>query len=156
MTENWLTPAEAGLWRQWVDVQWKLERRLSEQLRPFGLTHGEYAILSILEANGPTGCRMTRLGELTQNPKTRLTQQVRRLEQAHLVSRAAVEEDARGVRVVLTDEGRRVLAAAAPGHSHVVRELVVGHIGEEDARVFARVLRDIENRLDAQGQAAGS
>ena len=155
MSESWLSPAEAGLWRQWVDVHWKLERRLAEQLRPFGLTHGEYGILSILETHGADGCRMTRLGELTQNPKTRLTQQVRRLERSQLVSRAAVEEDARGVRVVLTDEGRRVLIAAAPGHSRLVRELVVGPIGHEDAHVFSRVLHDIESRLDEQGCRPG-
>ena len=149
MAGSWLTHAEAALWRQWIDVQWKLERRIAEQLRPFGLTHGEYAILSILEAHDPDGCRMTQLGELTQNPKTRLTQQVTRLERSGFVSRAPVKEDARGIRVILAAEGRSVLAAAAPGHSRLVRELVVGPISEADAGVMSRVLEDIQSRLQA-------
>jgi DNA-binding MarR family transcriptional regulator len=56
---------------------------------------------------------------------SRVTRQIRRLEQAGLVRRQASPDDGRGVLAAVTDEGRDVLALAIVTYAQAVRQRFV-------------------------------
>ncbi|MBT2422368.1 hypothetical protein J7F01_32350 [Streptomyces sp. ISL-22] len=56
--------------------------------------------------------------------------------------------DGRGAFVVLTPEGRQVIAEAAPRHVWAVRRLCIEPLTPEDLRAFARVADRIVEHLE--------
>jgi DNA-binding MarR family transcriptional regulator len=71
-------------------------------------------VLSRLSDAGTDGLRMQELEETSLFTRSGLTRLVDRIEAAGLVRREPVPGDRRGVRVVLTEEGRRRHDAAGP------------------------------------------
>ncbi|TAK00532.1 MAG: MarR family transcriptional regulator [Chloroflexota bacterium] len=84
-----------------------------------------FDVLSRLADAGPAGLRMQELEELALFTRGGLTRLVDRIEAAGLVQRAPVPGDRRGVRVVLTTDGRQRYAAALARHGEVI-ELAFG------------------------------
>ena len=62
------------------------------------------------------------LAEQLLSLPSRVTRQIRRLEDAGLVRREASPEDGRGVLASITDQGRDVVAAAMVTYSEAVRQ----------------------------------
>src|SRR5699024_3282033 len=114
--------------------------------RDAGLTFFEYMVLGMLaEADG--SLRMSMLAELTNGSLSRLSHVARRLEKQGLMTRQQDPDDGRATLAVLTDEGRRRVEKAAPGHVMYARELVVDAASPEDLATFGRVGELIVKRL---------
>lgn len=96
-----------------------------------------FDVLSRLADAPPVGLRMQELEELALFTRGGLTRLVDRIEAAGLVRREPVPGDRRGVRVVLTDEGRQRYAAAIARHLEVIE------------REFGRRLTDAQHRMVA-------
>jgi DNA-binding MarR family transcriptional regulator len=79
-----------------------------------------FDVLSRLADAGPTGLRMQELEELALFTRGGLTRLVDRIEAGGLVQREPVPGDRRGVRVVLTAEGRERHGAASARHREVI------------------------------------
>lgn len=79
-----------------------------------------FDVLSRLEDAGPAGLRMQELEELALFTRGGLTRLVDRIEGGGLVRREPVPGDRRGVRVVLTIDGRQRYAAALLRHREVI------------------------------------
>jgi DNA-binding MarR family transcriptional regulator len=79
-----------------------------------------FDVLSRLTDAGPAGLRMQELEQLALFTRGGLTRLVDRIEAAGLVRREPVPEDRRGVRVVLTADGRQRYAAAIARHREVI------------------------------------
>lgn len=79
-----------------------------------------FDVLSRLADAGPDGLRMQELEELALFTRGGLTRLVDRIEAAGLVRREPVVGDRRGVRVVLTVDGRQRYAAAFARHREVI------------------------------------
>jgi DNA-binding MarR family transcriptional regulator len=79
-----------------------------------------FDVLSRLSDVGPAGLRMQELEELAVFTRGGLTRLVDRIEAAGLVRREPVPGDRRGVRVVLTTDGRHRYAAALLRHREVI------------------------------------
>jgi DNA-binding MarR family transcriptional regulator len=77
-------------------------------------------VLSRLSDAGSEGLRMQELEQKSLFTRSGLTRLVDRIEAAGLVRREPVPGDRRGVRVVLTDEGRRRHDAAFADHYQVI------------------------------------
>jgi DNA-binding MarR family transcriptional regulator len=84
-----------------------------------------FDVLARLADAGPAGLRMQELEELALFTRGGLTRLVDRIEAAGLVQREPVPGDRRGVRVVLTADGRQRYAAALARHAEVI-ELAFG------------------------------
>lgn len=84
-----------------------------------------FDVLNRLDDAGTAGLRMQELEEVALFTRGGLTRLVDRIEAAGLVRREPVPGDRRGVRVVLTDDGRRRNAAALVRH----RELIEREFG---------------------------
>lgn len=145
---RWLDDGEMAAWHGFLEASNRVARHLEQQLRAeVGLSHPQYEILVRL-AGAPDGeLRMTELAELLITSKSGLTYQVGQLEKRGLVRRRSCATDVRGVLAALTDEGRRALDEAAPGHVAAVREALIDVLSARERQVLARALGRVGERL---------
>lgn len=117
-----LDVAEQRAWESFLDaalrVSGSLNRDLSEAHQ---LSLLDVRLLDILRGTETGSARMGDLAEQLVSLPSRVTRQIRRLEQAGLVRREASPEDGRGVLAAITDEGRAVLTAAIVTYAEAVR-----------------------------------
>jgi DNA-binding MarR family transcriptional regulator len=119
---NWLSPREDRAWRAFMHARHRLAVRLNQLLlQDSGLTEADYEILAVLSEH-PTG-RMPaqELCVLLQWEKSRLSHQVRRMQEQGLIVREPNPADGRSAMIVLLPAGRRAIEDAAPQHVHNVR-----------------------------------
>lgn len=93
-------------------AQQVLLARLNELLKPFGLTFARYEALMLLSFTRTGALPIGKVGERLQVHRTSATSIVQRLAADGLVEREPSERDGRATLARITDEGRRVAAAA--------------------------------------------
>jgi DNA-binding MarR family transcriptional regulator len=89
-----------------------LGRRFDEVLRPFGLTNGQFSLLMSL--NRPEPPPMGPVASLLAMDRTTLTAALKPLERRGLVKIAQDPSDRRSRILILTDDGKSLLAGAFP------------------------------------------
>lgn len=106
-----------------------LARRFDVALRPVNLTNGQFSLLMSL--NRPEPPRLGAVAQLLAMDRTTLTAALKPLERRGLVEARPDEADRRGRRLVLTEEGRRLLAAALPiwTATHAAIDTALGPFG---------------------------
>ena len=145
---KWLDSREDRAWRAFVHAPHQLFVRLNRHLvQESGLTDADYKVLVVLSEH-PTG-RMSaqELCGLLQWEKSRLSHQLRRMEELGLVLRKPNPADARSVMVCLQPAGRRTIKDAAPKHVYNVRRHFIDLFTPAELDTFAdlndRVLRHL-------------
>ena len=118
--------AEQRAWENFLDATLRiygvLNRTLSDSHK---LSLVDVRLLEILDKSETGSARMGDLAEQLLSLPSRVTRQIRRLEEAGLVRREASPEDGRGVLAGITDRGREVVAVAMVAYSDAVRERFV-------------------------------
>lgn len=154
---KWLDEREMAAWQGFLQASNRVGHHLEQQLKDdSGLSHPQYEILVRL-GDAPGGeIRMTELAKSLITSKSGLTYQVGQLEKRGLVLRRSCPTDVRGVFAVLTDEGRRALDEAAPGHVAAVREVLIDVLDEEELRLLAEGLGRVARRLRSDGDGGGT
>jgi len=89
-----------------------LARRFDEELRPLGLTNGQFSLLVSL--NRPEPPPMGPVAALLAMDRTTLTAALKPLERRGLVQVSRDSTDRRSRILILTDKGRELLARAFP------------------------------------------
>ncbi|WP_099025386.1 MarR family winged helix-turn-helix transcriptional regulator [Mycolicibacterium palauense] len=107
--------------------------RLATQRTRLPLPWAQARLLSTIEDHGEA--RISDLAALDHCSQPTMTTQVRRLEDAGLVTRTPDPNDARAVRIRITDEGRRVLQQARINRQAVIDPLVA-QLSDEDRDVL--------------------
>jgi len=87
-------------------------RQFDDALRPAGLTSGQYSLLMAL--NRPEPPTITMVAAVLAMDRTTLTANLKPLERRGLVAQKVDTTDRRNRRLILTEEGQRVLAGAVP------------------------------------------
>lgn len=146
---RWLDEREQRGWRALLALRDGLSRALERQLqRDSGLSLADYGVLVHLSEAPDERLRHYELGAAIDWEKSRLSHHLSRMVSRGLVARERCPEDSRGGYVVLTDQGRAVIRAAAPQHVAEVRRLFIDRIAPHhlDALIEmeALVLRDLE------------
>lgn len=137
---KWLTDDEQRTWRAWLDMNRLVSTATDRQLlQDAGMPAAYYAILVVLSEAPDRRMRMSALAEATDGSQSRLSHAVSRLEDRGWVERLRCSSDGRGWYAVLTDEGAKALAEAAPGHVACVRDSLFDVLDPEQQRA----LRDI-------------
>lgn len=137
---RWLDDTEMRAWLGLVQTLHLLPLALDRQLQAeAGIPHAYYTVLAMLSDAPEQSLRMSRLAALTATSMSRLSHSVARLEERGWVERRACPQDRRGAVAVLTDDGRRVLAAAAPGHVAEVRRRVFDLLSREQVEALADI-----------------
>lgn len=149
---RWLTAAELDSWLSVVRLiswlPWSIDQQLQ---RDSNLGMVEYQVLAMLSESPGRTMRMSSLAEVTNASLSRLSHLVKRLEGRGLVRREPNPTDGRFTNAILTDEGYRTLANAAPRHVAHVRSLVVDVLSAEQLRRLGRDADRIMARIDTSG-----
>lgn len=140
MTSRWLNTVEDRAWRGYRRMFTLLEGQLARELnRESDLSMADYTVLSNLAEAEERRWRITGLAEHMQWSQSRLSHQILRMEKRGLVGREEVAGDARGTIVVLTREGLRAIAEAAPGHFRAVRQHMIDLLTEGQLRALGDI-----------------
>ena len=115
-----------------------LARRFDEELRPYGLTNGQFSLLMSLNRPEPAG--IASLSSLLGMDRTTLTAALKPLERRGLVKVVTDSCDRRGRRLSLTPEGRTVLASTVPVWERTYLK-ITALLDEGDADYLRRSLR---------------
>jgi DNA-binding MarR family transcriptional regulator len=135
-TPDQLDGRELRAWRGFLRVHSRLVRALDVELeRDHGLSLTTYEVLLYLDDADDGRLRMHDLAASVLLSRSGLTRLADRLERESLITREACPDDARGSFAVITDEGRRRLAAARATHLDGVRRHFLSHLtaAEQDA-----------------------
>ena len=152
---RWLDEREAAMWRALREAWSGLEGALERQLTDAGLSGADYALLVPLsEADGDL-LRARDLAVRVGWERSRLSHQLRRMEQRGLVQRSECSEDARGTMIALTAQGRAALEAAAPGHVEAVRRHFVDLLEPAEVEVLRAVFERVRDALPARTDGCG-
>jgi DNA-binding MarR family transcriptional regulator len=117
-----------------------LARHFDDVLRPIGITSGQFSLLMSL--NRPEPPSISSVAQLLAMDRTTLTANLKPLERRGLLKIAVDKEDRRSRRLVLTAEGRTVLAKAFPlwRETHAAIEKKITESGPELVRTALRTL----------------
>jgi len=149
---KWLTAAEVDSWLSVVRLMTRLPWSIDQQLqRDSNLGMVEYQVLAMLSNRPGWTMRMSALAEVTNASLSRLSHLVKRLEARGLVRREPDPSDGRFTNAILTDEGFRTLADAAPGHVAHVRSLVIDVLSPEQLRRLGLTADRVMSRIDTSG-----
>lgn len=137
---RWLDEREAAAWQAVRDLGQPLWAALGRDLlRESGLSMADYHVLVVLSDTGAGSLPYRELACTTGWEKSRLSHQITRMERRGLVERHGCSDDGRAATITLTDEGRRVIEAAAPGHVAAVRKYLIDHLTDEQIGVLIEV-----------------
>src|SRR3954469_10820840 len=132
-TSELLDERELRAWRGMLKVHARLVKALDAELvSGHGLGITSYEVLLYL-ADAPEGrMRMHDLASSVLLSRSGLTRLVDRLERDSLISRVACDSDARGAYAVITEVGRRKLAAARATHLAGVRRHFLARLDDDE------------------------
>ena len=145
----WLTPEQLGSWLSLVKLMtwlpWLIDNQLQRDSR-LGMV--DYQVMAMLSKSPRRTMRLSSLAEVTNSSLSRLSRVITRLENRGLVRREPDSTDGRFTNAVLTEDGFRTLAAAAPRHVAQVRSLVIDVLSPEQLRRLGRDADRIMARID--------
>lgn len=145
---RWLDADEQRAWRAYLRMQGRLTARLNRQLQAdSGLSLADYEVLVHLTDRQEGRLRPFELQRDLQWEQSRLSHHLTRMERRGLVTREECEEDGRGAFVVISEEGRRAIRAAAPGHVETVRRLFFDGLTRRQVAALERLAEDVLDRL---------
>jgi DNA-binding MarR family transcriptional regulator len=145
-TPRWLDEREQGAWRAYIEMNAKLSARLNkEMLDESGISSADFAVLVQLSENR---MRVLELARAIGWEKSRLSHQLTRMQQRGLIERSNCDEDRRGAFVVLTDNGRSTVEAAAPRHVEAVRRYVFDELNPVQVEALGAIARTVVERLN--------
>lgn len=130
-------------------VQLRMSYEMNRQLQAdSGLSLADYDVLVALSNVGDDGMRVSDLAAQIGWERSRLSHQLRRMEQRGLTERRASVEDGRTTNVILTEMGQQAIEEAAPGHVDLVRGLFFDPLPENLLAPFTAALEHIHVNLD--------
>lgn len=144
----WLDDDEQAAWRAFLELRDELVIRLERDLQATsGLSGADYQVLVHLSEAPGAAARPVELCRSMRWEQSRLSHQLSRMEQRDLLIRRSCDDDGRGSVVVLTDEGRDAIVAAAPEHVRTIRRLLVDVLGPAEMRELGRLARKVIDAL---------
>jgi DNA-binding MarR family transcriptional regulator len=153
---RWLDDREQRAWRAYVQMHVRLIGRLSREMaRGTGLSDGDFGVLVNLSEAPDGRLRAFQLGQAMQWEKSRLSHHLSRMERRGLVSREECPTDARGAFIVMTDEGRVAIEAAAPKHVDEVRRFFIDVLTAQELEALVAISDKVLAELDTQADDGG-
>ncbi len=148
----WLDAGEQRAWRAFLDVRRELMAELNRQLtRDAGLSGADYELLVPLSEAPEGRMRPRDLGRQVDWDRSRLSHQIRRMQERGLVVREECCSDGRGALVVLTDRGREAIESAAPDHVRSVRRFFFDVLQPGEVETLISIYNRVLDRIRHQG-----
>lgn len=140
---------KARAWRAFFETSALISDRMEKRLHAVtGLKLADYNLLLLLtEAEG----HQLRMGELAERmvfSPSRLSYQVKSLARRGLIERCIDENDKRGMTARLTDEGRKVFAAASKVHAQHIKQLFHPALDDAQAADLEQICEQIHQTVE--------
>ena len=149
---RWLNPIEQHAWRTFLQMQGQLTARLGRDLQADSeLSLADYDVLVHLTDLAGGRRRILELARELDWEKSRMSHHLARMTKRGLIAREECPADGRGAFIVIPQEGRAAIEAAAPRHVESVRRLVFDALTPEQVATLATISEQILGRLDAPG-----
>lgn len=133
-------------------IRRRLHRMLDETLAEFGLTDGEWKVLTHLQLDGPPHRKSVgQLGKWADLSSGAMTNRIDRLEEAGFVKRGPDPDDRRGVLVELTDAGRRAWEESVSAQA-AKESLVTGALSADEKKQLNALLRRLMIEFEKREQ----
>ena len=149
------TESDRALWRAFTLMRRQLDLTLERRLQAdAGISTADYEILIALFNDPSKRLRAGQIGDIIGWEKSRVSHQISRMEQRGLVKREECGDDARGVWVVLTDEGATARNNAFRDRRDAVNEYFFDALDDNDKAalmgITTRVLETINPPICAE------
>lgn len=127
-------------WDSYQRMRVRLAARLNRDLaRRTGLSEPDFEVLQAIAESSADSVRARELRCCLEWEKSRLSHQIRRMEQRGLVVRSECAEDNRGSVVELTTAGRSIVREAGRVHEEAVRRHVLDRLTPEQTRGLGEI-----------------
>lgn len=144
-----LTDIQTTAWAAFQRMRTRLTAQLNRELaRETGLSEADFEILAALSAHPDEPVRALALRCGLDWEKSRLSHQLRRMEQRGLVTRGNCAEDNRGAVVQITDAGRLLAEAARLVHEQAVHRYVCAVLTPEQLTALGDISNAVLAALD--------
>ena len=149
MTQGrWLNEQEQRMWRSFQGMWRTLDRALERDLMDgAALSAADFAVLVPLSEAPERRLRAGDLGRCLDWDRSRLSHQIRRMEQRELLTRSSCPTDARGTFIELTEQGWEMVQQAAPGHVQAVRANFFDVLTDADVLALEDISRRVNDRI---------
>ena len=145
--------AEQRSWQNFLEAAVRVYATLNHGLtEAHQLTVWDVRLLDMLAHAPARSMRMGDLAEGLMSLPSRVTRQIRRLEEQGMVKRTASPEDGRGVVATLTDIGESALDRAMVTYSAGVREHFVDRLSRAQVAAMGENCRRISTALKASAE----
>lgn len=130
-------------------VQLRMSYEMNRQLQAdSNLSLADYDVLVALSGAKDEGMRVSDLAAQIGWERSRLSHQLRRMEERGLTERRPSADDGRITKVVLTPNGRQAIEEAAPRHVDLVRRLFFDPLPDNLLAPFTAALEHIHVNLN--------
>jgi DNA-binding MarR family transcriptional regulator len=144
---RWLSDEEREAWKSLSLMQLQLTARLGRQLSGCGLSYQDYLVLASLTDRELGSSRVVELACELGWEKSRASHHLTRMSERGLIRKEPCPTDQRGSYVVITEEGRRAIAAAAPGHVDAVRREFIDLLTSEQLSTIDQIAHSVLEHL---------
>jgi DNA-binding MarR family transcriptional regulator len=143
-----LSGEEEVAWRRYYRMQSHLLGVLNRELtQASGLSEAEYEVSAALLQQPGHKLRARELRRELLWEKSRLSHQLRRMEQRGLIRRTDCAEDSRGAIVELTAAGRRIVVQAECARVSAIRTHLIGVLSENQLAALSGISETVLHHL---------
>ncbi|MGH3968945.1 MAG: MarR family winged helix-turn-helix transcriptional regulator [Mycobacterium sp.] len=147
--------AEQKSWQSFLAAALRLYAALNRRLmEAHQLSLADVRLLHILNASHDGSARMGDLAGTLTSPPSRVTRQIRRLEERELVRRATSPDDRRGVVATVTDSGRTLVKQAMVTYAHEVRTSFFARLSRSQIAAMEQKCRGLSVGVKASESSA--
>lgn len=143
-----LSALEMEAWSAFSRSRTDLNAALERDLKPTGLSLGDYQVFVILTRSDAQSMRMCDLAEQLGLSPSGLTRRLDGLVKAGWIERQSAEHDRRVMLAVVTPDGRRTFEQAIPVYVASVRTRITGVLSEDELRSMTGIFTKIRRALD--------
>lgn len=144
---KWLDTEEMKAWRLYITTSVDLMKALEDDVRPFGLTMGDYQLLAMISEAPDRRLRMCDLADLLRLSRSGLTRRMDGVLSNAWVARVQDQGDRRVAYAELTTKGWNLLRKVAPIHLASVRRLMIDHLSRAEVKAIGSAFEKISKAL---------
>jgi DNA-binding MarR family transcriptional regulator len=156
MTGTWLSDEEQATWRAYLEMQLRISSAIERNLAESGLSQADYALMVPLSEAENGELRARDLARWIGWDRSRLSHQIRRMEERGMITRRSCPTDGRGTMLALTPRGRATVEATAPGHVATVRSAFIDQLAPDDHEVIQGLSHRVVAAVTPECTAAAS
>ena len=155
MKKQRLSDTQRAAWANYQRMRVRLTEHMNRELaQKTGLSEADFEILSALIESPNDSVRALALRCGLEWEKSRLSHQLRRMEERGLITRLECAEDNRGAVIRVSEAGRKLANEAKVYYEQAVRECVVDVLTAEQLQELGIIAEAITHQLEQSHKAA--